>query len=300
MRQRHRKSLVTLVRVGSEAVDVSGRGVTIHQHCLTGKEWSSESAVHQRRADHLLSDAIFFIAADVEELVMLYLAWLNCCGGRLAVEQVKPWGYLCLPSDQVKASGKEDFVMRCCLSRYAGARGPEEMQSDGFQMLAFLADQVAPEVVEKAARRGRRQRAARGQLWTQAQVRRIRSAVEEHEAAGERSPMSIAASLSTPPPCLQPGKSKVRPARRIADSLKVVTGLASCWRVSRNRRSSNSSPPTWRTTPALLRTGHAGPGVGSQSRIATTTSRATTSLRSIDQRYGACSSSPRSPRRSPP
>ena len=133
MRQSQRKSLVTVVSTESSnfhlaPVRSGGRGVSIQQHQLLGqrreREWSCDSG--QRREDHLLSDAIFFVARDMQELEVLYLAWINSCGGQLAIEQIKPWGYLCLPYEQLKPSSKDDFLMQCGLSRDAGHRGSRD------------------------------------------------------------------------------------------------------------------------------------------------------------------------------
>ena len=216
MRQSQRKSLVTVVSTESSnfylaPVRSGGRGVSIQQHQLLGqgrkRDWSCD--LGQRREDHLFSDAIFFVARDMQELAALYLAWINSCGGQLAIEQIKPWGYLCLPDEQLKPSSKDDFLMQCGLSRDAGHRGSREI-TDAFQMLAVIGcaepGKIPPDVMRKAAVRGWRQRSARGQLWTPEQLASIRRALRDAEAVGDGSAISIAGCLSTPPRHLRPGQ----------------------------------------------------------------------------------------------
>ena len=176
--------------------------VQLARHSIDSEQQRQEGHL-ARRADHLLSAAIFFIAGSLEALITMYLAWTNDCGKVLALEQIKPLAYLCCPNSNFTSN----YFFELCMQRdEAGFRDFKELLTDSFQEPLNLTkrpglDSLFHEL-EAAAKMGRRQRIAQGHLWGTEELTLIRDAFIRHFSAELPAPFSVASTLTRAHPDL--------------------------------------------------------------------------------------------------
>ena len=95
--------------------------------------WATDART--RRADHLVSSVVIFIAEKPTELQRAYLSWIDECGGSLAKEQSKPVAFVALTKDSLT---KDLFVTEFLRSQAGGKHSRKEFEEYAFEHLDVL------------------------------------------------------------------------------------------------------------------------------------------------------------------
>jgi len=156
---------------------------------------SAEEEVFSQKADHLMTDAVFFISRTVSEASQWYSWWLRRCDTRVTVGQLRPTAHVhCVASRVSMEQFKDAF------SRRLGAEVIENNQLglQAFRHLTMCAGtSVAPLIdIKSVARTAPGTRRSFNIAWSTNQARKIREAYMEHLRAGKHTIFRVKPALS--------------------------------------------------------------------------------------------------------
>jgi len=155
---------------------------------------SAEETI-SRKADHLLTDAVFFVGRTVSDASRWYIWWLRNCNSRLAVGQPRPTAHVHCVASQVSVA---EFQAACSQQFDAAVIANEQLVAQTFRQLTVCAGSgVAPLAdIMAIAQRASEIRRSLNAAWSSTQARRIREAYLDHLRAGKNTMFRVSPALS--------------------------------------------------------------------------------------------------------
>lgn len=129
------------------------------------------------KASHLLSDAVYFVGNNIDDLLAQYTSWMSECTDRLADEQLAPFLRVIL-IDQEHGYDKDDLKSRFDVAKDAGAR---------MDVHVFDSTQPISSLAAYDARCGMVRRQHLGQCWSSRALKTLLHASIEHFYGGAAS-----------------------------------------------------------------------------------------------------------------
>lgn len=187
-------------------VDVRTQSYTIAKDGLV--VWATDARA--RQADHLISSVVLFIAEEPTELQLVYLSWIDECGGRLAKEQCKPVAFATLTKDSLT---KEWFVTQSLGSPAGGGKyDRKSFEKEAFERLDVLHQDTHKEFVAFSSSSikdiaatltiAKRFRQAHGFFWSREDTSRIQESFKSHSRDHTSDRFSLASTLGESHPGL--------------------------------------------------------------------------------------------------
>ncbi|KAM0714688.1 hypothetical protein Q7P37_009705 [Cladosporium fusiforme] len=138
-----------------------------------------------RKADHLLSDAVFLVSQTTAGAAEWYLRWLQDCHQLYAVGQVKPTAYIHCVGVKVTLQG---FHLMCSERAEAFGAPDNPLMSTSFRDLVVISESmIAPvEDLVKAMNKGLNLRNLLHVGWSWEELEAFRAAYIRHLRAGKR------------------------------------------------------------------------------------------------------------------
>lgn len=148
-----------------------------------------------RRADHLLTDAVFFVGRTVSDASQWYIWWLRHCNNRVAVGQLRPTAHIHCVTSQVSVA---EFQYACLQQSGADAIANDQLVLQTFrQLMVCTGSSVAPLMdIRKIARTAPEIRRSVNIAWSSTHARRIKEAYLEHLRAGKHTMFRVSPASS--------------------------------------------------------------------------------------------------------
>lgn len=156
---------------------------------------SDEEEAISQKADHLMTDAVFFISRTVSDASQWYIWWLRCCDTRVTVGQLRPTAYIHCVTSHVSVEQFKDA--------YSRRPGADVIENDQLGLRTFrhlticAGTSVTPLVdIKSVIRITPETRKSFNTAWSPNQARRIREAYMEHLRAGKHTMFRVIPAFS--------------------------------------------------------------------------------------------------------
>lgn len=156
---------------------------------------SAEEEVISQKADHLMTDAVFFISRTMSDASQWYSWWLRCCDTRVTMAQLRPTAHVHCVASRVSV---EQFEDACSRRPDAEVIENDQLGLRTFRHLEMCAGtSVAPLIdIKSVARTTPGTRRSFNIAWSTNQARRIREAYMEHLRSGKHTIFRVNPALS--------------------------------------------------------------------------------------------------------